>query len=126
MEHKRKFMAALAIVFVSGAVIGVAVGFATASWMNPRHSFRSGAPSSPEKMNERLCEKLAEGLELNDVQRADLNKKLPPALTGLFSKHIKMRSEMRNAIENVLKELTPPLNKGQLKLLDERRKKHER
>ena len=126
MIHKKRFIAALAVVFASGAVIGVIVGFGAASWFGPMRDFPPGPPPSPEQMNAKLGEKLAEDLELNESQKADLGKKLPPALSNLFAKHMKMRDEMKNTIDGVLKGIIPALDEKQLKLLEEHKKKHDR
>lgn len=126
MIHKKRFIAALAVVFVSGAVIGVVAGFGISSWFGPRHGFPPGPPPTPEQMNAQLCEKLAEDLELDKTQKTDLDKKLPPALSSLFEKHMKMRDDMKNTIESVLKSITPALSEKQFKLLEEHQKKHDR
>lgn len=126
MTHKGKFITALAVVFVSGAVVGAVAGFGISLSFSHGPGFRPGPPPSPEEMNAKLCEKLAKDLELDESQKADLNKKLPPALSSLFSRHMKMRDDIKNTIEGVLKGLTPTLSEKQLKLLEEHQKMHEK
>jgi len=126
MTHKGKFITALAVVFVSGVVIGAVAAFGISFSFAHGPGFHHGQPPSPEEMNARLCKRLAKDLELDAAQKADLHKKLPPALSSLFSKHMKMRDDMKNTIEGVLKTLSPNLSEKQMKLLEEHQKMHEK
>jgi len=123
MARKKKFIIALTVVFISGIIIGSLAGFSAASFFQPPRP--GGPPPSPEKMNKQLCERLSEDLKLSQQQQADLEKKLPQALSSLFSKHMKMRDEFKTTLESVVKSLTPPLDEKQLKLFEEHKKRHD-
>jgi Spy/CpxP family protein refolding chaperone len=78
----------------------------------PPPRFMQGSPE------EHIAQKIGEELELSEEQKASFIKLFKPKSKELHEKHIKIRDEVKNIIDECIAQISPPLSDSQKKLLE--------
>lgn len=119
MKHKKIWMA-LFIVFLAGVLTGAVLGIVFGKLMHMPPPFRGG---SPEK---HIARKIGEDLQLSSEQKASFMKLLKPRSMELHKKHLNIRDEVSNMIDECIEQISPPLSDAQLKLLKKMNEERDR
>jgi Spy/CpxP family protein refolding chaperone len=120
MKHK-KLWSAFIIVFLAGLLIGAALGIVFEKLMHmPPRRFQGGSPE------EHIAQKIGQDLQLSEEQKTSFKNLFKPKMEELHAKHIRVRNEVSNIIDESIAQISPPLSEDQKILLEKMTEERDR